>query len=180
MKVAFRIASVLYCCCIATVSAKMPLGLPGRRFVGKNDVKAGNSGDKSLHMGDQSNRTVVDDGTAVRGGDGNPPSNTPPSQKHAHKRVGFSMSPSSFAENGLCCVGDGLESMANGHVDASVNIRNGMVGVANGNVEASVNIRNGMDGASVNIRNGMFAIGVGMAVGQVGVCMVVVSWLGRS
>jgi hypothetical protein len=68
---------------------------------------------------------------------------------------------SSFAENGLtnagCCVGDGVYSAAER--------------MANGRVEASMNIRNGM----VDIRNGMIAVGV-----LHGVSMVVCSLLGRS
>jgi hypothetical protein len=179
MEGAFLIALVLYCI-IATVSAKMPWGLPvpGCRAVG--NVNTGSaSAEKSPHMGDLNNHTVVDDGTTVRGGDGIPPSNTPPSQKHAHHQGAFSVSPSTFAgnglTNGLCCVADGLGSMANGRVDASVNIRNGMgeasANIRNGMGEASANIRNGMGEASANIRNGMVAIGV---------CMVFGSWLGRS
>jgi hypothetical protein len=107
----------------------------GRRFVGT--VKTG-SAEESLHAADLTDCTVVgDDGTTVRGRYDTPPSNsTPPCKRHAHHKGGSPMS--GFAENGLtnagCCVRrDGLDSaaerMANGRVEASMNIRNGMVAV---------------------------------------------------
>jgi hypothetical protein len=85
-------------------------------------------GDKNNHtvVDDGNNHTVVDDGTTVRGGDGTPTFNTPPSQKHAHHQGPFSVRPSTFAENGLT---NGLCCVADGHVDASANIRDGMVAV---------------------------------------------------
>jgi hypothetical protein len=198
MKVAFHIALVL--CCIATVCAKMPWGLPERRFV--VTVKSG-SAEESLHAGDKTNRTVGDDDTRVRvrdgippsnstvgdggttvwSGDGIPPSNTPPPKKHSHHKGGFSMSPSTFCENGLTNAGCYL---ANARVEASMNIRKGMV---DGMGDASMNIRKGMvDGmgeASENIRKGMVAIGVCMVLSNekivIGVCKAVSSWwLGRA
>jgi hypothetical protein len=165
MKVAFTIDFVLYC--ITTVSAKMPWGLPGRRFVGT--VKTG-SVEESPHAADLTNCIVGDDGTTVRGRYDILPSNTPPSKKHAHHKGRSPMS--SLAENGLtnagCCLADGVDSaagrLANGRVEASMNIRNGMG-----------DIRTGMGEASMNIRNGMVAVGVCMVVS-----VTVSSLLGRS
>jgi hypothetical protein len=141
-------------------------GLPGRRSVGT--VKTG-SAEKSLHAADLTNCTVGDDGTTVRGRYDIPPSNTPPSKKHAHHKGGFPLL-SSLAENGLtnagCCLADGVDSAAGR--------------LANGRVEASMNIRTGMGEASMNIRNGMIAVGVCMVVSSSGVCLVAISLLGRS
>jgi hypothetical protein len=141
MKGAFLLALVLSC--IATVCAKMPWGLSGRRVGGT--VKTG-SAKESLHAGDKTNcrvgrdvkperggddippssSPVEDDVKPARDGDDIPPSNTPPSQTHGHHKGGFSMSPASFCENGLtnagCC-------LANGNVEASENIRKGMVAI---------------------------------------------------
>jgi hypothetical protein len=100
---------VLWLCCIATVSAKMPLwGLPvpGSRAAGGN-VKTGSASvEESLDMGDLTNRnrTAGDDGMTV-------------------------------AENGLtnelCCVADAKVAASmnrrDGMWDAFKNIHNGMV-----------------------------------------------------
>jgi hypothetical protein len=184
VKFALTITSVLYC--ITKVCAKMPWGLPGRRFVGT--VKTGSMEEESPHAADLTKCTVGDDGTTVRGGNdippsnsiveddgttvrgryGIPPSNTPPSKKHAHHKGGSQMS--SLAENGLtnagCCLADGVDSAAGR--------------MANGHVTASENILNGMGEASMNIRNGMVAVGVCMVVSSSGVCLVAISLLGRS
>jgi hypothetical protein len=120
MKGALLIAVVLSC--IATVCAKMPWGLSGCRFAGT--VKT-SSAEESFRARDETSRTVGDDGTPVRGGDGIPPSNstvgddgtpvrrgygippsnTPPPQKHAHHKGGFF---ASFGENAGYCVGGGM------------------------------------------------------------------------
>jgi hypothetical protein len=160
MKGAFLLALVLSC--IATVCAKMPWGLSGRRVGGT--VKTG-SAKESLHAGDKTNCRVgrdvkperggddippsssalEDDVKPARDGDDIPPSNTPPPQKGGWF--------SSFGEKGLCCVGGGIDRMANGRVEASTNVRAGMG-----------DIRNGMGESSTNIRNGMYAIGVCMVL----------------
>jgi hypothetical protein len=123
----------------------MPWGLPGRRFF-VGTVKTG-SAEESLHAADLTDCTVGNDGTTVRGRYDTPPSNsTPPCKRHAHHKGGSPMS--SFAENGLT---NAAERMANGRVEASMNIRNGMV-----------------------------AVGVCMIVSSSGVCLVAISLLGRS
>jgi hypothetical protein len=180
MKGAFLLALVLSC--IATVCAKMPWGLSGRRVGGT--VKTG-SAKESLHAGNKTNcrlgrdvqpardgddippsssaleddvkpardgddippssSALEDDVKPARDGDDIPPSNTPPPQKGGWF--------SSFGEKGLCCVGGGIDRMANGRVEASTNVRAGMG-----------DIRNGMGESSTNIRNGMYAIGVCMVL----------------
>jgi hypothetical protein len=197
MKVAFLIASVLYCC-TTTVCAKMPWGLPGvprRHLVGT--VKTGSAGaEESVHAADRTNCTLGDDATPVRGGDGDgiPASNSnmsggfdaPPSN-NTHKRVSERSAHrkgllSSIGENGLCRVADSLGDLANAREKSSANIRNGMEKVsgdicngmekasgdmANAHEKASTNLRNGMEKASTNLRGGMFAIAAAMVFSAV-------------
>jgi hypothetical protein len=100
---------VLWPCCIATVSAKTPLwGLPvpaGSRAGGNVKTGSASAEESPDIMGDLTNRNrkAGDDGTTVRDGDGIPPPNTPPSQKHTHRQDGF---PASVGENGLRCLAD--------------------------------------------------------------------------
>jgi hypothetical protein len=165
-------------CCVGDSLASAAERMANARVEASMNIRKGmgeasmtGSAEESLHAADLTNCTVGDDGTTVRGEDGIPPSNstvgndgtvlggydippsnTPPSKKHAHHKGGSPMS--SFAENGLtnfgCCVGDSLasaaERMANARVEASMNIRKGMI-------------------------EGMVTVGV---------CMVVCSLLGRS
>jgi hypothetical protein len=188
MKVAFLIASVLYCC-TTTVCAKMPWGLPGvprRHLVGT--VKTGSAGaEESLHAADLTNCTLGDDATPVRGGDGDgiPASNSnmsggfdaPPSN-NTHRRVSERSAHrkgllSSIGENGLCRVADSLGDMANAREKSSANIRYGME-------KASGDMANAHEKASTNIRDGMFAIAAGLAASNFAMCLVFSTSMGRS
>jgi hypothetical protein len=125
---------------------------PNTGKTARHEDRAGSSaGTESSTAGD----TVGDDERPVRGGDGIPPSNTPPpSQKYTHYKGGGFLS--SFAENGLTNVADRLDStaarMANGDDSAAVRMANGddsaAARMANGYVEASKNIANGMTNAA--------------------------------
>jgi hypothetical protein len=174
MKLLFALAVL---CCITTGCAKVPWGLPVARrccFVGP--VKTG-SAKENLHAADLTDCTLGDDATPIRDGDGIPPSNstmpggydippsnTPPSKKHAHHKRGFM---SSFGENAA-------EKMANGHVEASEKMATAAEKMANWHVEASTkasaNIVEASTKASANIRDGMYAIAA---------CVVVSALLGR-